>query len=122
MVAALLSKTTRDRDAEAVDLVVDGLQRTTKHGLILAIRSVMLGRPNLRSVASSITVPTLLVTGGDDPMWTPTKDSALVAQMSNGRSATIPNTRHLPQLEDPETVADLIHDFWNMPIPSKQES
>ncbi len=122
VVASLLSKTTRDRDAETVDLVLDGLRSTTRQGLYLAVRSVHLGRPDLRPVLSRITTPTLFVTGGDDAMWTSTEAPAAVAQMSNGRSAAIPSARHLPQLEDPEAVADLIHDFWNTPTPSKQES
>lgn len=58
----------------------------------------------------AIAVPTLAITGSDDPGSTPAMTRALAAAIPHARAEIVPGARHLLPLERPDTVARMIVD------------
>jgi 2-hydroxymuconate-semialdehyde hydrolase len=56
-------------------------------------------------------VPVLLVAGGDDPLLEPGWATEMAGLIPGGRAEVVPGTRHLPQLDRPGAVADLVREF-----------
>jgi pimeloyl-ACP methyl ester carboxylesterase len=108
----LLSPQTRATDPDAVRLVGDGLRHADRRGMYTAMRSVMLARPDLTPVLSDIAVPTLIVTGDELPVLTPSDARAAAAKLPHGTSAVIAATRHLAPLEAATAVVELVVAFW----------
>jgi pimeloyl-ACP methyl ester carboxylesterase len=109
---ALLTPAVRADLPAAAELVTDTLRHADRRGFYLTMRSAMLGRPDLSGLLSCITAPTMLVAGGDDPMWTAASASAAARHLAHGRAVTIPGSRHLPALEAPDEFTSLITRFW----------
>ncbi len=109
---ALLTPAVRADVPETAELVSDTLRQADRKGFLMTMRSVMLGRPDLSSLLPRIAAPTLLVAGGDDPMWTAASASAAAALLPHGQAVTVPGTRHMPALEAPDEVTGLITQFW----------
>ncbi|HEY5937279.1 MAG TPA: alpha/beta hydrolase [Kofleriaceae bacterium] len=80
-------------------------------GIALAIHSISLGRPDLRPELSRVTVPTLFIAGGDDPMWKPDVAARDAALLPDGRFVTVPAAAHLVPLERPTETAAAITSF-----------
>ena len=108
----LLSPQTRATDPDAVRLVGDGLRHADRRGMYTAMRSVMLARPDLTPVLSDIVAPTLIVTGDELPVLTPSDARAAAAKLPHGTSAVIAATRHLAPLEAATAVVELVVAFW----------
>ena len=60
---------------------------------------------------ASLAVPTLVLCGEDDGMVPPENSRNLAASIPDARLELIPQCGHLPMLEKPETVAELVFDF-----------
>jgi pimeloyl-ACP methyl ester carboxylesterase len=58
-----------------------------------------------------ISVPTLVIEGGDDKLLPPGWAAEIAGQISSARSAVVPDAGHCPQIEQPSAVNDLILDF-----------
>ena len=108
----LLSPQTRATDPDAVRLVGDGLRHADRRGMYTAMRSVMLARSDLTPVLSDIAVPTLIVTGDELPVLTPSDARSAAAKLPHGTSAVIAATRHLAPLEAATAVVELVVAFW----------
>jgi pimeloyl-ACP methyl ester carboxylesterase len=108
----LLSPQTRATDPDAVRLVGDSLRHADRRGMYTAMRSVMLARPDLTPVLSDIAAPTLMVTGDELPVLTPSDVRAAAAKLPHGTSAVIAATRHLAPLEAATAVVELVVAFW----------
>jgi pimeloyl-ACP methyl ester carboxylesterase len=108
----LLSPQTRATDPDAVRLVGDALRQADRRGMYTAMRSVMLARPDLTPVLSDIAAPTLMVTGDELPVLTPSDVRAAAAKLPHGTSAVIAATRHLAPLEAATAVVELVVAFW----------
>jgi hypothetical protein len=108
----LLSRQTRATDPDAVSLVGDGLRHANRRGMYTAMRSVMLARPDLTPVLSDIAAPTLIVTGDELPVLTPSDARSAAAKLPHGTSAVIAATRHLAPLEASTAVVELVAAFW----------
>ena len=108
----LLSPQTRATDPDAVRLVGDGLRHADRRGMYTAMRSVMLARPDLTPILSDIVAPTLIVTGDELPVLTPSDARAAAAKLPHGTSAVIAATRHLAPLEAATAVVELVVAFW----------
>lgn len=68
-------------------------------------------RPAYRRALASIDVPVLLVAGGADPLLEPGWATAMAELLPDARAEEIPGCRHLPQLDRPDVVADLVRRF-----------
>jgi len=72
----------------------------------------VLHRPDQRPVLSSISIPTLVVTGADDAMIPPSCAEAMAAAITNAELAVIPNCGHLPPIEQPQATAALLRSLF----------
>jgi pimeloyl-ACP methyl ester carboxylesterase len=108
----LLSPQTRATDPDAVRLVGDALRHADRRGMYTAMRSVMLARPDLTPVLSDIAAPTLIITGDELPVFTPSDARAAAAKLPCGTTAVIAGTRHLAPLEAATAVVELVVEFW----------
>jgi pimeloyl-ACP methyl ester carboxylesterase len=108
----LLSPQTRATDPDAVRLVGDALRHAGRRGMYTALRSVMLARPDLSPVLSDIAAPTLIITGDELPVLTPSDARVAAAMLPRGTTAVIAGTRHLAPLEAATAVVELVVEFW----------
>jgi pimeloyl-ACP methyl ester carboxylesterase len=108
----LLAPATRATDREAVDYVKGRLAAADRRMLANAIESISLGREDITSRLPRIPVPTLFITGSDDPGFTPDQARAAIRLVPEGRVEIVPDSAYLPPLERPEDVLALVLDFW----------
>jgi len=110
--AALLSERSREQDPVAVAYVHECLRNADRTGLVRAIRSISLKRPDLSPLLPSITAPTLLVTSPEDTLWTPDQVDAAAALMSDAQVAVIEGSGHLTPFEVPDETIALVTKLW----------
>jgi pimeloyl-ACP methyl ester carboxylesterase len=108
---ALLGKALRKADPDAAAIVRAAFIRANRHGMREAIRSISLNRQDATDLLGSVKAPTLMITGADDAMCTPTDTAAWAAQVPAGRAQVVAGAGHLAPLFDRRT-ADVIADFW----------
>jgi hypothetical protein len=111
----LLSPTTQAQDPEADVLVLDCWRSMNRAGLINAVVSISLRRPDLTSRLAQIQCPTLFVTGSDHAGWTPEQ-----AERANARrcaTEVIPNAAYLIPFEATDRTIKLVRDFWARHLP-----
>jgi len=109
---ALLSSRTRSNDPEAVALVLDSLHTMDRRALTNAMVSISLQRPDLTPRLSSISCPTLFITGADHPEWTGEQAEASSRMLAMGSACVVPDTAYLIPLEAPEATIQSILDLW----------
>jgi len=105
---ALLLPGTVAQRPELRSYVEQAAQAQGRAALLTAMRSVMLGRPSLLGILSSIKVPCLFVTTDGDPLWTPEVARLEMARIAGGRLEIIPGSRHIPSLENPAALAAVL--------------
>ncbi len=108
----LLAPQTRAADPEAVRLVADTIRHAQRRGMWIAMRSLMLARPDLSRVLADVSAPTLFITGDELATWNLADAQAAAGRMRHGSAALVPGTRHLTPLEAPSAVTVLVTDFW----------
>ncbi len=59
-----------------------------------------------------ITVPTLVITGAEDMVATPSKGRQVAENVHNGRYVELGDTAHLAPIEQPQAVTNTLVDFW----------
>jgi 3-oxoadipate enol-lactonase len=99
----------RDRHADVVDTARDMIRGTSVNGYIgcaAAIRDM-----NLAGVAERISTPTLLIAGAEDPSATPAMMSDLHQRISGSKFALLPDAAHIPTMEQPQVVTEIIGSF-----------
>jgi 3-oxoadipate enol-lactonase len=57
---------------------------------------------------ASITAPTLVIAGADDPATPPLHGQAIASTVPDARLEVIPDAAHLANVEQPEAVTDRI--------------
>jgi pimeloyl-ACP methyl ester carboxylesterase len=67
--------------------------------------------PTLRSRLAAVTLPTLVVWGDSDGIFTPDYGRAYAAAIPGARFELLPDTGHVPQIESPELLLERIRDF-----------
>ena len=65
---------------------------------------------DLRDGLSSITAPTLVLAGADDPATPPDKAEAIAAAIPDARLDVVSGAAHLANIEQPEQVSRLLLD------------
>ena len=86
----LLGPGTRTSDPAAAAIVATAFCRANRRGMLTAIRSFSLNRPDLTSLLETIAVPTLMTTGNTDPMWTVTQAAAAIKHVPLGALVILP--------------------------------
>jgi pimeloyl-ACP methyl ester carboxylesterase len=112
----LLSPTTRAQDPETGRLVAECLRTMNRAGLVNAVVSISLRRPDLTPRLSQISCPTLFVTGSDHTGWTPEQAHAASRLLADGATEVIPNVAYLIPLEAPDRTVQLVRDLWALPL------
>jgi pimeloyl-ACP methyl ester carboxylesterase len=118
----LLSSATRASDPEAVGYVHEQIRNANRRRLRTAIESISLGRRDLTPLLPQISIPTLIITGGDDAGFTPDQATAATTSIRGGAVWIVDGAAYLPPLERPEETARLIVDFWKRPVASVEAS
>lgn len=109
---ALLGPHSAARSPENARLVSDAFRRGTRRGKYLAMH-LMLNRPDLTAALRTVTVPTLVVAGADDSMWTPDEARAAAALPPRGIARVVPGGGHVaPLLDGASALVELITTFW----------
>lgn len=67
--------------------------------------------PSTERAYDRIAVPTLVVEGAGDKLLPPGWAADIAGRISGARSAVVDSAGHCPQLEQPEVVNDLLHEF-----------
>lgn len=85
----------------------------TSRTLLGAVSTLAGWRPELlmRDPMSGLDVPTLFAWGERDQFAPPESGRALAGRMSAGALEVLPDVGHMPQLEAPERIADLVNGF-----------
>jgi pimeloyl-ACP methyl ester carboxylesterase len=97
--------------ADVKRYVADAAQAPGAARTQLAMRSVMFGRPSLVERLASIEAPTLFITTADDTLWPPSLARAHADRLQRGRLELVEGARHIPPLEAPDTIAELLVDW-----------
>jgi 3-oxoadipate enol-lactonase len=63
---------------------------------------------DLRDRLAAITAPTLVLTGGEDPVAPPEAGEALAAAIPGARHASVPEAAHIANAEQPERFTELL--------------
>ncbi len=104
------------RIVEAVEEGARRLQDTwAPEALWLTTRGMIAGwfaGPSLWSVAARVSVPTLVVWGGQDRLVSPRLARRTTATLRRGRLLALPEVGHVPQMEQPVTVARGVLGMW----------
>ena len=78
---------------------------------IVRMLQALADRPDATPGLSRISVPTLVISGEEDPMIPPAEMAEWAALIPDSRHVVIPKTGHLPNLEDPEAFNRAVADF-----------
>ena len=110
MLPNLLAPATQEKHPEIGDQVRVVMQRQPPGGIVSALWA-MARRPDSTPLLGNITVPTLVVSGADDRII-PAEDADLMAASIPGAvQERIPSAGHLPMLEQPDRLTDLLRDL-----------
>lgn len=109
----LLSQQTRSQDPAAVDLVRQSFTNADRAGLLNAVVSISLRRPDLAPLLPSIQAPTLFITGTEHQDWSPTLARNASRSLPQGSSAVVDNSAYLGPLEKPREFVQLVREFWD---------
>ena len=85
----------------------------TSHTLLRTVTTLRGWRPSLdlREETSRLATPALFLWGEDDAFAPPSRGHGIAARMPAARLDVLPDTGHLPQIDDPEGVAAAVRAF-----------
>jgi pimeloyl-ACP methyl ester carboxylesterase len=110
LVAAQLGKTTRSKQAGAVDTVYRLLASAPVGGVVGALEA-MIARPDSTPTLATIDVPTLIVVGDEDAV-TPVSDSrAMQAAIAGSQLQIVERAGHLTPFERPAAFNHVVSEF-----------
>ena len=81
----------------------------------VARRAVILHRLDLRKVLPEIRQPVLLVCGDHDPLVGRSCENELLQGLPNARRVVFSGCGHFPYLTHPETLAEVVRQFFTPP-------
>jgi pimeloyl-ACP methyl ester carboxylesterase len=110
MLPNLLGKTTRTQCPEVIAEVRQISAAQTPEGIIGALAALR-DRPDSTPLLGSISLPVLVVVGGEDTLTPPALAQNLAATLPDARLATIEWAGHLANLEQPEAFNAAVRSF-----------
>ena len=113
MLSKLLSARTLEHDPATTELVKTMMSRVPA-STVAAIQRAMAARNDFSQQLASIKIPTLIVTGSEDPISPPADNRQWGSQIPNHRIEIIPEAAHLPQVETTEKLCELISNFCRL--------
>ncbi|MGC5165684.1 alpha/beta fold hydrolase [Luteimicrobium sp. DT211] len=109
----VLGERARRTDVEAAILVSRAFLGAGRTGMARTVSNALLHPEDLSGVLARITVPTLVVAGGDDETFTADDAAAVAASMPNARSDVLESVFRLAPLERPHETTKLVLDHWD---------
>ncbi len=114
MIPRLFAPLTRELRPERVEPVLAVMRSTSPRTIAASLRG-MAARPDRTRDLLYITIPTLVVVGGEDVI-TPVADArSMVEELRNATLAIIPDAGHMAPLENPTATNLAILSFLNRP-------
>jgi pimeloyl-ACP methyl ester carboxylesterase len=110
MLPKLLGETTH-RERPAVVDRVRAIAESVPGKTIARLLDALASRADSTALLPQILVPTLVLTGEQDPIAPPQEASEWAARIPNARFVALPNAGHLPNLETPEAFNAAVEDF-----------
>jgi pimeloyl-ACP methyl ester carboxylesterase len=99
-------------------VISTALTRAPRQGMLTAMRSIMLGRPNLLPVLATVRSPTLIVAAADGPMAPPEEARAEAARLPHSGFILLPGAGHVgPLLQSSIDLSRALTTFWRDPDP-----
>ncbi len=89
-----------------------GMVEGTPAETVVASLEGMARRADRTDILASINVPALVVVGADDGLTPPDVAEHMSGLIPNARLEVIPGAGHLPPIEAPEAVNELLRSFW----------
>jgi pimeloyl-ACP methyl ester carboxylesterase len=80
---------------------------------IVALSRTIFSRESLMERLGELPMPTLVMVGEDDRSRPPHEAKAMADVISRGEYVVIPQAGHLPNLEQPRVVNQILHNFFN---------
>jgi 4-hydroxy-2-oxoheptanedioate aldolase len=108
--------THRHDDAELL-VLVERMASSCGPRVLLRQLAAQRSRTDVRPALASITVPTLVISGGEDVVCPPARQDELAAAIPGARLERLEAVGHLAPLEAPERVAQLLADWFTPPPP-----
>jgi 3-oxoadipate enol-lactonase len=106
----LLAKRSFEAKPEVVAEVRRVVESTSPAAIACAQRG-MASRPDMTSLLSSISVPTLVVVGHEDAISPPVEMRAIADAIPNARFVEIPDAGHMTTMENPRAVNEALLRF-----------
>jgi pimeloyl-ACP methyl ester carboxylesterase len=88
------------------------VRRAPRTGLIHAVQSISLGRPDLVDALAGVACPTLFVVGAEDAIWPPSLAASQAQRLARGRCEVLAGAGHLGPLERPAETVALLRAHW----------
>jgi pimeloyl-ACP methyl ester carboxylesterase len=104
--------------AETRALVAAVAGETRPEGLFAATRALQFA--NVRPLLPRLTLPTLVLSGAEDPVVAPERTAELRALTPFARHVTLPGVGHAPYLEDPATYNAALAEFLATAGPARR--
>ncbi|KZS82893.1 alpha/beta fold hydrolase [Mycobacterium persicum] len=112
---ALLGSDAVAAQPDQAQAVIDAFRRADRSGMLHAMRSMMLKRPDLSEYLPRVAAPTLMLAARDDDEgWPLQQAEAACATMRNARAGQLSGSaRVAPLLLDAELIARTLLGFWS---------
>ncbi|VBA56979.1 alpha/beta fold hydrolase [Mycobacterium attenuatum] len=112
---ALLGPEVLAAQPDKASAVIDAFRCADRTGMLHAMRSMMLKRPDLSGYLPRVSVPTLMLAARDDDEgWPLHQAEAACTSMRNARAGVLSGSaRVAPLLLDAELIARTLLDFWS---------
>lgn len=106
----LFAKETLDQQGDVVEQCKQMMLAAHPEGAAAALRG-MAERPNMTSLLSTITVPTLIIVGEDDQITTVQEMQEMAAAIPQCQFLEVPHAGHMAPLEQPEPLNTVLKEF-----------
>ncbi len=110
MLPKLFAPAAYEQKQQLVESVRSMILRQSEEGIVGALYA-MASRPDSTPDLARIEVPTLIITGAQDAIIPAAEAPGMVEQIKGSYAVDIPNTGHLPMLEDPAKFNEAVREF-----------
>jgi len=112
MLPRLVCAHTREQSESTVHWL-QSMMAAVAPGTIATAQRAMARREDFTERLAKIGVPTLVVTGDQDPLSTPPENQQWSQRLTRGQFHIIPQAGHLPMLENPDSFNQVLVHFLN---------
>ena len=110
MMAKVMAKTTREMRPDLVDGALRMMRKMSAED-VAQVQRGMAARPDSVETLKTINVPTLLITGDEDPLTGVNEAELMRQHISGSQLRVIPKAGHYSPWEQPEQVSNLLRQF-----------